>query len=259
MRHGQSVPLLVVLSIALMAVLAADVAGQPSLPVPPPPGQAVSDGAGLVNKDDAATINRMAAALVTEKGYPIAVVTVRSLAAYGAAGATIERFAAELLKAWPAERNFRTHGLLLVVAADHRAARVQLGTAWGAAHDERARRVMDRMILPAFKSGEFSRGIVDGVRGFDAMGRQLPFPPVGQPSWYPSAFVVDGLEEPWWLLPALIAGVIVLAVGLVSVAKGGRRSWAWAAGAFIFALLLSRFFGGSAEASDSEGGATGNW
>jgi hypothetical protein len=61
-----------------------------------------------------------------------------------------------------------------------------------------------------------------------------------------------------WTLPALVGGGLVLLVGLVSLARRGRRSWAWAASAFIFALLLSRFFG-SAEASGSGGGATGEW
>ncbi|MBI1734840.1 MAG: hypothetical protein HYR51_06680 [Candidatus Rokubacteria bacterium] len=69
----------------------------------------------------------------------------------------------------------------------------------------------------------------------------------------------EGLDGPWWTLLALVAVAIVVLVGLVAVARGGRRSWAWAAAAFIFALVLSRFFGGSAEASESGGGASGEW
>jgi hypothetical protein len=117
---------------------------------------------------------------------------------------------------------------------------------------------MDRLIVPAFVKGQFSTGIVDGVRGLDAMGRQQALPGGGQPAWMPAALVVEGLDEPWWTLPALVAGGVVLVVGLVSIARRGRRSWAWAAAAFILALVLSRFFG-SAHASDSGGGATGEW
>ena len=31
----------------------------------------------------------------------------------------------------------------------------------------------NRLLLPAFRKGELSAGILNGVRGFDAMGRQL--------------------------------------------------------------------------------------
>src|SRR6185436_16824976 len=137
--------------------------------------------------------------------------------------------------------------------------RIHLGPAWGHAHDERARKVMTSLILPPFNKGELSAGIVAGVHGFDALGRQRPLSTVGQPSWIPSALVAEGLDAPWWTMLALIAVGIVVVVGLVALARSGRKSWAWAAGAVIFALVLSRFFGGSAEASDSDGGATGTW
>ena len=48
-------------------------------------------------------------------------------------------------------------------------------------------------------------------------------------------------------------------IGLISFARRGRKSWAWVAAAFIFGIILSRIFGGSAEASESGGGATGEW
>lgn len=258
MRPTRRAVQLAVLLMALLAPMASDAVSQPSFPAPPPAGHVISDAAGVIGKEDGAEIGRMAAALLAEKGYPISVVTIRSLAAQGAGGHTIERYAAELLQSWHQDERGRSHGMLLLVAAEDRVARIQLGSAWGSAHDDRARRVMDRLILPAFRKGELSTGILDGVRGFDAMGRQLALPAVGQPSWMPRALVVEGLDQPWWMLPALVAGGLVLMVGVVSLARRGRQSWAWAAAAFIFALLLSRFFG-SAEASDSGGGATGGW
>jgi hypothetical protein len=121
---------------------------------------------------------------------------------------------------------------------------------------------MSRLILPAFRRGEFSAGILDGVRGFDAMGRQQALP-TNQPWWMPVAVPLDALDalgEPWWALPALVAGGLVVLVGLIAIARGGRKSWAWAAAAFVVGLVLSRIFGGgAAEASDAGGGATGEW
>ena len=64
--------------------------------------------------------------------------------------------------------------------------------------------------------------------------------------------------QPWWMLPALVAAGLVAVAGLVSVGRNGRRSWAWAAGAFVLGIVLARTFGW-ASASDSGGGATGEW
>jgi hypothetical protein len=125
---------------------------------------------------------------------------------------------------------------------------------------------MDGLILPAFRKGQLSAGILGGVRGFDAMARQLPLPIRDQPAWLPAALDVNALEldlrleGDWWVLPAFAVGGLMLVIGLVSFARKGRKSWAWAAAAFIFGLILSRIFGGgSAEASGSGGGATGEW
>lgn len=249
----------IVLSMALVTgPLALDARDKVSFPAEPTAGSFTTDAAGLISKDDDSEIDELAAALLAEKGYPVRVVTIRSLAAQGAAGYTIERYASELLQSLGKDERVRSYGMLLLVAADDRTARIQLGSAWGQAHDGRAREIMNRLILPAFRRGEFSTGILAGVRGFDAMGRQLALP-TDQPWWMLPELTIGDSEQPWWMLPALIAGALVLVVGLVSVARRGRRSWAWAAAAFVLGLLLARFFGGSAEASDAGGGATGDW
>lgn len=257
---------LVIVMMVLVAGTGAYAAGPPTFPAAPPPGRVISDAANLITSGDSSEIVRLAEALATEKRYPIRVVTIRSLASQGAAGYTIERYAAELMQSWRSDEHFRMYGMLLLVAAEDRAARIHLGSSWGTAHDGRARRVMDGMILPAFRKGQLSAGILAGVRGFDAMGRQLALPVRDQPSWMPAALDVNALElnlsldDDWWVLPAFAVGGLVLVIGLISFARKGRKSWAWVAAAFIFGIILSRIFGGgSAEASGSGGGATGDW
>jgi len=256
---------LVVLLMALVTGASAYAAGKPWFPATPPPGRVISDAASLMNNGDAAEVARLAEGLLTEKRFPIRVVTIRSLAAQGADGYTIERYAAELMQSWGADEHFRSYGMLLLVAADNRAARIHLGSAWGTAHDGRARRVMNGMIVPAFRKGEFSSGILAGVRGFDAMGRQRNLPLRTQPWWLPPALDINALEldlqleGDWWVLPAFAVGGLVLLIGVISVTRRGRKSWAWVAAAFVFGIVLSRIFGGSAEADASEGGATGKW
>jgi uncharacterized protein len=215
---------------------------------PPSGGVIVSDEIGLIKVEDRPEIERIGAALFKDRGYPVCVVTIRSLAAHKATGYTIERYAAELLKTWNLEADHRSHGMLLLVAEDDRQARIQLGAAWGAAHDGRAREIMDTLILPAFRRGQMSRGILDGVRGFDAMGRglALPMPPL-----------------PWWLIPAVAAGALALVGGIISLGRSGRRGWAWAIAGIIGGILLSRAIawarGGGDDSSVDESGVTGKW
>jgi uncharacterized protein len=93
-----------------------------------------------------------------------------------------------------------------------------------------------------------SRGILDGVRGFDAMGRGLPIP---MP------------PLPWWLIPAVAAGALVLVGGIVSLGRSGRRGWAWAIAGIVGGILLSRAIawarGGDGDSSADESGVTGKW
>lgn len=217
---------------------------------PPSGGVIVSDEIGLIKVEDRPEIERIGAALFKDRGYPVCVVTIRSLAAHKATGYPIERYAAEILKTWNLEADHRSHGMLLLVSEDDRQARIQLGTAWGAAHDGRAREIMDSLILPSFRRGEMSRGILDGVRGLDAMGRglALPMPPF-----------------PWWLIPAVAAGALVLVGGIISLGRSGRQSWAWAIAGIVGGILLSRAIawarggGGGGDSTADESGVTGKW
>jgi uncharacterized protein len=247
---GQLMVQRVLLALLLVAgPLAATGWAQVTFPNRPPSGGViVSDEIGLITVENRQEIERIGNALFKDRGYPMCVVTIRALAAHRATGYTIDRYAVELLKAWNLEAAHKSHGLLLLVSEDDRLARIQLGTAWGAAHDGRASEVMDTLILPAFKRGEMSKGILDGVRGFDAMGRglALPTPPM-----------------PWWLIPAVAAGGLVLVGGIISFSRSGRTGWAWAIGGFVGAMLLARLIGmirgGGDDSTADESGVTGKW
>jgi len=124
---------------------------------------------------------------------------------------------------------------------------------------------MDHLILPAFRRGELSKGILAAVKGFDAMGRGRRLPGESWFGWLIPAALAPA-DQPWWLMPAIAAGAIVLVAGILSLARSGRKGLAWAAAGFFGAILLSRVIamakgddsgdsGGSTESS----GATGKW
>ena len=187
-------------------------------PTAPPSGGIVVDEARLIAPLDQVDLEGLAIALRRDRGYPITVVTIQSLSAYGAAGYTIERYASEMLKAWPADPERQGYGLTLLVSADDRLARIELGSAWRGTHDGRVRELTDRLILPALRRGDLSKGILTGVRGLDAMGRGLRLPGEWFGLMLPEPLAP--LAQPWWLIPAIVLGVVLL---IGSVTPAGRR------------------------------------
>jgi uncharacterized protein len=261
-------------TIASLAVLTVGLLGavplgggpvQIAFPAAPAPGGFVVDDARLIAPFDQVDLEGLAAELRREHGYPITVVTIRSLAAQGASGYTIERYASEMLKSWPPDADRQGYGLTLLVSANDRLARIELGSAWRGAHEGRAREIMDHLILPAFRRGEMSKGILAGVKGFDALGRGRRLPGESMFGWLiPAALAPE--DQPWWLMPAMAAGVTLLLLAVISLARSGRKGLAFAVGGFLGVILLSRAIalarGGDSDDSGSSSertGATGKW
>jgi len=237
---------------------------QVAFPPAPPRGAAVVDEAKLIAPMHQVDIEVLAAELKREHGYPVTVVTIRSLSSYGATGYTIERYMSEMLKSWPPDAERQGYGLTLLVSADDRLARIELGSAWAGTHDGRAREIMDHLILPAFRRGELSQGILAAVRGFDAMGRGQRLPGESRFGWLIPAALAPA-DQPWWFTPALAAGVIALIAAVISLARSGRKGLAWAIAGFFGVILLSRVIAlargddSSDSSSTDRSGATGRW
>lgn len=271
-HHGSrarwnTVASLAVLTVGLLGAVPLPGTGpaQVAFPSAPAPGRFVVDDARLIVPLDQVDLEGIAAELKREHGYPIAVVTIRSLAAQGAVGYSIERYASEMMKAWPPDAERQGYGLTLLVAADDRLARIELGSAWRGTHEARAREIMDHLIVPAFRRGEMSRGILTAVKGFDAMGRGRRLPGESSFGWLIPAALAPG-DQPWWIPLALVAGVLAIVGAVISLARSGRKGLAWAVVGFVGAILLSRVIAmatgrdSSDSGSSSEStGVTGKW
>jgi len=145
-------------------------------PAQPAAGEFCTDGAGLIAAKDRERINAIARALVLEHKIPLHVVTIRSLAGQGAEHESIESYARRLFDAWGIGSAEHNYGLLLLVAKQDRKARIEFGAGWGRNRDQAAHRVMQSLILPAFRDREFSLGIVLGSQGLESMVRGESFP-----------------------------------------------------------------------------------
>jgi uncharacterized protein len=143
--------LLVVLPVVAPAAIAA-------LEVPFLEGR-VNDLAGMLDAGAEERLERKLAELEREKGSQVAVLTVPSLD-----GDNLEDFSIRVVDTWQLGRAGVDDGVLLLVAREERQLRLEVGYGLeGALPDAVARRIVDNVITPRFRDGDFASGIESGI------------------------------------------------------------------------------------------------
>ena len=123
----------------------------------------IIDEAGIIKTEDMHTLEVYLSSLENEAGIQIAVLTVRSLE-----GDSIEALAHRTAEMWRLGRAGEDNGALLVIAQAERKIRIETGYGLeGALTDTKCGLIIRNEIAPAFRSGDYSKGIVNGVK---AMG-----------------------------------------------------------------------------------------
>jgi uncharacterized protein len=142
------------------ATSAPTVAAAPGYDFPALTGRVV-DRAEILSAADEARIVAKSDALERATGHQFVVVTVPTLG-----GHAIEEYSQALGNSWRVGRKGANDGVLLVVAPTERKVRIEIGKALEATlTNAEAQRIIDTDILPAFRSGDFVRGIDGGVDG----------------------------------------------------------------------------------------------
>lgn len=118
--------------------------------------QFVNDFARLMTPEDAASVRTKLEALKESTGIEATVVTLESRDASD----SIEDYALGLFNAWGIGDSARNDGILILLAPDERAARIQLGSAYSQDFDTVASDILQRSVLPYFRDGEYSTGMV---------------------------------------------------------------------------------------------------
>jgi uncharacterized protein len=121
----------------------------------------VVDNADLLAPEAEARLTARLAALEESTTDQLVAVTVPDLE-----GQAIEHFARRLGNRWGIGRKELDNGVLLVVAPGERMVRIEVGIGLeGLLTDERAKAIIDTMILPPFREARFPEGIEAGVAG----------------------------------------------------------------------------------------------
>ena len=254
------------LLLAVIVPAAADVA------VPQLTGRVV-DRTGTLSSSDVAALSQKLSDFEARKGSQIAVLIVPTTDPE-----TIEQFSIRVAEAWKIGRKKVDDGAILVVAKNDRHLRIEVGYGLeGALTDVTSRRIIDEVITPKFREGDFAGGISAGV---ERMMRVVDGEPLPVPSRSVNFANLDdiGPAVPVVLFASLVVGGFLRAllgrllgsvatgsvIGLVALLILGSGALALLAGIIGFVLsfiadLFPASTGSSRGGSWSSGSSSGGW
>lgn len=259
--------------------------------VPVPSLQArVTDLTKTLTASQQAQLEQVLGAFEAQKGSQIAVLIVPTTQPE-----TIEQYGIRVGDAWKLGRRGVDDGAILLVAKDDRAMRIEVGYGLeGVLPDAVANRIVDEVIAPYFKQGDFYGGIQAGVERMLRVveGESLP-EPTRQPAAignleqifpfiffaaligggllrallgrFAGALATGGLATllAWWVLGSLLMAIIVGVIALVIVLSGGMgRGGGWYSGGGLGGGSLGGRGGGGFSGGGGGfggGGASGRW
>jgi uncharacterized protein len=210
------------------------------VPVPPLTGRVV-DTTGTLSPADIASLTRTLEDLEKRKGSQVAVLIVPTTGEE-----TIEQFSIRVADAWKIGRKKIDDGALLVIAKNDRHLRIEVGYGLeGVLTDATTRRIIDEIITPKFKAGDFAGGVTAGLNRMIRLidGEQLPAP---EPERWQEPNLFSQIDP---FNPFVIVGIFVLGAFLRTMlgrllgaaATGGIVGFfAWmAVGSVAAAVLLA--------------------
>jgi uncharacterized protein len=134
----------------------------------------VVDQTGTLSSGDVAALSQKLSDFETRKGSQIAVLIVPTTDPE-----TIEQFSIRVAEAWKIGRKKIDDGAILVVAKNDHHLRIEVGYGLeGALNDVTSRRIIDEIITPKFRGGDFAGGISAGIDRIIGVidGEPLPTP-----------------------------------------------------------------------------------
>lgn len=226
------------LCLLLWCVLLGSAAWAHALTEVPPLSGRVIDQTHTLSADQQRVLEQRVRAFEQKKGSQIAVLIVSEIG-----DEAIESFSMRVAERWKLGRRKIDDGAILVIVKDQRHLRIEVGYGLeGVLNDATSKRIIEELIVPAFRQGDFEGGISAGV---DAMirvieGESLPAPPVHAVSQVGGSDLSDVL--PFVFFIALIMGGLMRAWlgrvkgALVSGGLLGMGVW-WLSGLWMLALL----------------------
>ena len=180
----------------------------------------VMDEANLLSAAAEGALNERLQAFASESGSQVVVLTVPNLG-----GSTIEEFSIRRAEAWQLGRADQDDGVLFVIAQAERRMRIEVGYGLeGALTDAATRRILDNVVGPQFRAGDFDGGVEAGVTAILGTIRgEVPPPDALPPQPVPDHVGLRPLLN-MFLFMLL---VILLIAFMARRSGGGRRRRGW--------------------------------
>ncbi|MFY9414631.1 MAG: TPM domain-containing protein, partial [Tepidanaerobacteraceae bacterium] len=167
---GNKIPLLLLVILCIIAILFPQFALAEPIPPKPQANVYVFDYADLIESQDEQAMQKIAKAIDDRTKAQVVVVTVNDLSRM-----EIEEYALNLFRNWGIGDREKNNGVLILVNKESLIAnqrgriRIEVGYGLeGAITDGKAGAILDNFALPAFETGDYSRGIKDAFMAVSA-------------------------------------------------------------------------------------------
>jgi uncharacterized protein len=202
----------------------------------PPLSKRVTDLTATLNAQQTQTLESRLAAFEKDKGAQLAVLIVPTTQPE-----TIEQFGIRVVDAWKLGRKNVDDGALLLVAKEDRTLRIEVGYGLeGALNDATANRIIDEIIVPYFKRGDFYGGIASGLAAMMQVVGGEPLPPPGRTA-VSGGYDIGSLLFIGFVLVVMVGGLLRALLGRFPAALlmgGVLGGLAWFIAAQLFIALL---------------------
>jgi len=184
------------------------------VPVPELSGRVV-DTATVLSVEVKGLLSERLAQLEKEKGTQLVVLTVPTLE-----GEAIEPFLYRVAAAWKIGRAKIDDGIVILLVPDDRALRIEVGRGLeGAIPDVYAKRIIEDIMVPYLKKGDYGGAVMSGVLAVEKLvrGEELPLPNNKSENFEPNGQILVFLIFMGVVLFQILSGII--GQGLASVAS----------------------------------------
>ena len=255
----------------------------------PPLTERVTDLTGTLDAQQKQTLEARLAAFEAKKGAQLAVLMVPTTQPEA-----IEQYSLRVVEAWKLGRKKVDDGALLIIAKDDRALRIEVGYGLeGVLNDATANRIVEEIIVPQFKRGDFFGGVDAGTAAMIQLIEGEPLPPPAQRAAakggrsnletllfigfalvvvvggvlrslfgrFPAALLVGGglgLLAWWMVLPIFMAVLAGLGAFMMVLLGGAGRGFGGFGGGGLGGGFGGGGFGGGGGGFGG-GGASGRW
>jgi uncharacterized protein len=177
----------------------------------------VNDQANLLDDGVESQLEERLRLLEEDTGAQVAVLTIPSLE-----GDPLEDFSMRVVETWKLGRADADDGVLILIARDERRMRIEVGYGLeGVLTDAQSGRIVDHLMAPRFREGDFNGGVGAAV---DAVSSAIRGEPVELPE--------KGTESPGFN-PGSFIFLLIFGLPFINIALAARGAAGWIVGIFL--------------------------